>query len=140
VFGGIAPNHSQLGTRRWVVSNTLQPLYLLVKTPYPLYWAELDGTENFASTGMRSPTSPNKSLCQLNYLGRRWLYVVRLCVSCAAFKTNVTEVISDKVVEIRLKKSIKPKIEVTVATWRLCSIHLYINTASIWYLTWEWLH
>jgi len=35
--GGTPPAHSHLGTRRWVVSTMLRPLYPDIETRYPLH-------------------------------------------------------------------------------------------------------
>ena len=67
--GGIGATHSQPATRRWVVSITPRPLYPgeITGTNCSGGWvglrAVLDGTENLAFAGIRSPDRPALRSC-----------------------------------------------------------------------------
>jgi hypothetical protein len=87
--GGTAPAHSQLGTRRWVVSTMLRPIYPRKETRYPLHSRLGDprgryGGHQTSRLGIRSPDPParSSSLYRLRYIGRpnlgnTWIFVAR---------------------------------------------------------------
>jgi hypothetical protein len=67
-----APTHSQPGNRRWsVVSAIPRSLYPRERAGNQVgFGVGLDGTENLASTGIRSPDRPvsSESLYRLSYV------------------------------------------------------------------------
>ena len=65
---GIAPTHSQSGTRkRWVVSATLRPLYPRCTGGWVGLGASLGGTENLTPPGFGPCTAHPTASCYTNY-------------------------------------------------------------------------